>query len=314
MSDISNLSRPGQANQVTADPKALFLKVFGGEVLTTFNEKRIMDGERHMIRTISSGKSAQFPVIGTASASYHTPGQELTANVINHNERVIEIDDMLISDVFVASIDEAMNHYDVRGPYAEEVGEELANTWDKNVMATIANGARETSPTVTGNPVGDSITDANADTDGSSLVSTIYDIAQKMDENDVPDDGRYVALKPAQYYNVIEDTTSNILNRDYGGAGSISQGTIPLVGGITVLKSNHVPSTNVTGGPSAYQGNFSNTVCVAWQKSATGTVQLVGMRPDTWEDKNRRGHWIIAEMAVGSNFLRPECCFEVVTA
>ena len=35
-----------------------------------------------MTRQISSGKSAQFPVVGTTSSSYHTPGNEITGSSI----------------------------------------------------------------------------------------------------------------------------------------------------------------------------------------------------------------------------------------
>ena len=51
----------------------LFLKVFAGEVITTFEENNAMLPLTR-VRTISSGKSAQFPTSGVASATYHTPG------------------------------------------------------------------------------------------------------------------------------------------------------------------------------------------------------------------------------------------------
>lgn len=53
-------SRIGQINAVGgsyANDNALFLKVFSGEVLTAFAQKTVMMG-RHMVRTITSGKSA----------------------------------------------------------------------------------------------------------------------------------------------------------------------------------------------------------------------------------------------------------------
>ena len=51
-------TRPGLVEHAgTAD--ALFLKLFGGEVLTAFDEKNVAVS-RHMIRTISNGKSAAF--------------------------------------------------------------------------------------------------------------------------------------------------------------------------------------------------------------------------------------------------------------
>jgi hypothetical protein len=40
-----------------SDKDALFLKVFAGEVLTAFAEKNVMM-DKHMVRTISNGKSA----------------------------------------------------------------------------------------------------------------------------------------------------------------------------------------------------------------------------------------------------------------
>jgi hypothetical protein len=52
----ATVSRSGQAN-TTGDVKALFLKVFAGEVLTAFEEATVTAG-RFMERSISSGKSA----------------------------------------------------------------------------------------------------------------------------------------------------------------------------------------------------------------------------------------------------------------
>lgn len=50
------VSRLGQVNGA-GDADALFLKVFAGEVLTSFEKKNVMMG-KHQIRTISNGKSA----------------------------------------------------------------------------------------------------------------------------------------------------------------------------------------------------------------------------------------------------------------
>lgn len=53
-------SRLGAANGLTgsyANDNALFLKVFSGEVLTSFAQSTVTMG-RHMVRTINSGKSA----------------------------------------------------------------------------------------------------------------------------------------------------------------------------------------------------------------------------------------------------------------
>ncbi|WP_018868281.1 MULTISPECIES: hypothetical protein [unclassified Thioalkalivibrio] len=56
MSNNAIVSRLGQINGA-GDAKALFLKVFGGEVLTSFEQKNVTMG-RHQVRTIANGKSA----------------------------------------------------------------------------------------------------------------------------------------------------------------------------------------------------------------------------------------------------------------
>ena len=116
--------RIGQTNGAGATD-ALFLKVYGGEVLTAFDEVNVME-RLQMIRNIQSGKSAQFPATWKVDASYHTPGAEIVGQTSNVAERVITIDDLLISDVFIPLIDEAKNHYEYRAEYSKQSGRALA--------------------------------------------------------------------------------------------------------------------------------------------------------------------------------------------
>ena len=53
MPDLAGLSRSGQVKGA-GDEKALFLKVFAGEVLTAFERMTVMMS-RHQVRTITSG-------------------------------------------------------------------------------------------------------------------------------------------------------------------------------------------------------------------------------------------------------------------
>ena len=79
-------SRLGQAN-AAGDTDALFLKVFSGLVLEAFDRQQAFK-DKHMVRTIANGKSAQFPVTGLAGAKYHTPGTELLGDVIRAGEPI----------------------------------------------------------------------------------------------------------------------------------------------------------------------------------------------------------------------------------
>jgi hypothetical protein len=306
-------SRVGAING-GSDKDALFLKVFAGEVLTAFAEKNVMM-DKHMVRTISNGKSAQFPVTGNFSASYHTPGNEILGTSMNHAERVITIDDLLIANTFIANIDEAKNHYDVRANYSRKLGEALANTADKHLFQNAILAARAAS-TVTGGFGGSRITGANMATDSEVLLAAIFEAAQTFDEKDVPEDERYVFLKPAQYYKLAQNT--KVLNKDWGGSGVYSDGKVFRVAGMTVVSSNHIPTTNITTGVDAgtgtrYAVDARTTVGVAMQKEAIGTVKLLDLAMESEYDIRRQGTLMVGKYAMGHGILRPECAIELAT-
>ena len=306
----------GKANN-TGDDNALFLKVFSGEVLAAFARRNQML-EMSMVRTISQGKSAQFPAIGKTTASYHTPGNEITGTVINKNERVITIDDLLISDSFISQIDEAKNHYDVRSIYSTEMGNALAREVDQHLLQ-LAILAAQASTTVTGESGGSVITDADAKTNGGSLITSIFDAAQALDEKDVPEEDRYCVVPPATYYNLVEN--DKILNRDFGGSNGIyAEGKVLKVAGINIVKSNTAVdafadnSSAISGANNTYTGDFSNTAAVVFHKSAIGTVKLMDLAMESEYDIRRQGTLMVAKMALGHGILRPEAAVEIQTA
>jgi hypothetical protein len=306
------VSRLGQKN-AAGDAKAMFLTVFAGEVLAAFAEVNVMES-RSMVRSISSGKTAQFPATWKGTASYHTPGVELLGSQINHNERTISIDDVLIADRFIAQIDEAMNHFDVRQIYSGDVGRALAQTFDKNLQQ-VGILASQASATVSGGNGGTVITDADANTSQSSLITSIFDAVEYLDSKDVPDEDRFCFLKPAQYYLLI-DGSPTVINTDYnpGGNGSQAEGVVRMIGGVDLVKTNNLPQANVTTGPSTYQGTFANHYALVMQKRAIGTVKLLDLSVEMEWDIRRQGTLIVGKYAVGHGILRPECAVSIKTS
>ena len=313
-------SRLGAANLAAANAtqsNALFLKIFAGEVLTAFDETNVMK-DLHVARTIASGKSASFPVTGKANAAYHTVGTPLLGTQkIAHNEIVVNIDDVLIADTFIANIDEAKNHYDVRAEYSRLLGMALSKQFDIRCLQLAVLAARS-SATVTGGNGGSAITDADAKTNGASLAASIFEAAKVMDEKDVPESDRVAIVKPAQYYNLVQ--TTDVINRDFGGAGVYADGTVLRVAGIQIVKSNNVPSANISaiaGENNTYHGNFSNTAAVVMQKQALGTVKLMDLAVERTSgdfEVMYQGTLMAAKYAMGHGILRPECSVEIKTA
>tara|TARA_R110002020_G_scaffold132746_7_gene296368 strand:+ start:8648 stop:9619 length:972 start_codon:yes stop_codon:yes gene_type:complete len=313
-------SRLGQINKA-GDAKALFLKKFAGEVITAFNSASVMM-DKQVVRTIESGKSAQFPVTGQVSAGYHTAGESLleTDNgylqKVGANEKIIYIDDMLVSPVFIANIDEAMNHYDVRSIYTKEVGYALAKQMDENLHQKLVMAARE-SATITGGN-GGTVQDAGAtvETDGSVLAGELFTAAESLDNNEVPAEDRYCIVRPAQYYNLVQATDT--INRDWGGAGAYSEGKVFRVAGINIVKSTRLPSTDlssaVTGDNNDYTADFSDTIASVFHKSAVGTVKLLDLATESEYQIANQGTLIVSKYAMGHGTLRPESSVEITKA
>jgi HK97 family phage major capsid protein len=339
MADIgANIPRAGSVDN-GSDKDALFLQVFSGEVLSAFEEANVMR-ELHTVRTISEGKSASFPVTGVAGAAYLTAGEDIYNGTdhlskIKHSEKVITIDDLLVSSTFIADIDSLRNHFDLRSIYSNELGKALAKRFDLAVMKTLVAGAG--AGTATDQPAGISITGFGAFSaaTGEKVVDAIVDIAQKLDENDIPDDGdRFAVLPPELYYLLISDASGNIaLNKDYGGVGSIAQGNVPMVAGIKIFKSNHVKDIAVAdasqiqdddnaknnpfddAGASAtngYNADLSTLRFIGGHKSCVGTVKLLDLATDMDYSVQRQGTLLVAKYAMGHNFLRQGACVKVV--
>lgn len=320
----------GAINNTTgtyADDNALFLKVFAGEVLTAFANKTVtMD--KHMVRTITSGKSAQFPRTGRTSAAYHTPGAEITGSVVQHNEKIITIDDLLLSSAFIASIDEAKNHYDVRSIYSSEIGIALANQMDKHVLQTFIQAAKVATPAVgsEADMIGKVIVNtdvggsANVSTNADDLVAAIFLAMKNLDEKNVPEDNRYIYVKPDHYYKLAN--SSKVLNVEFGNAGngSAASGKVLRVAGGIVVKTNNLPTTNITTGVNAgdasarHAVDASNTVALVAHPSAVGTVKLMDLSTEMAWDIRRQGTLMVAKYAVGHDVLRPEAAVQIKTA
>lgn len=307
------VSRPGQVNGA-GDAKALFYKKFSGEVMTAFEERNVFM-PLHMVRTISSGKSAAFPIHGKATSSYHTPGTEINGQNILGNEQIISIDSLLVSPVFVANIDEAMSEYSYRSIYSNECGNELANAFDKRAAKVVVLTARGASPVTGGN--GGSVLNSNAsvNTNDVALASQIFAAAQKLDEKDIPENDRVAVVRPAQYYLLVQGTT--VINRDWGGSGSYADGKVLKVANVSILKSNHIPSSNTnaaaSGENNTYFGDFSKTTAVVFQKRAFGTVKLLDLAVESEYSVRHQGTLLVAKYALGTAPLRPECAVEIAT-
>lgn len=309
----ANPSRLGQTN-LAGDPLALFLKIFGGMVMEANDRVAAFDG-RHFMRTITSGKSAQFPALGLASVGYHTPGQELLGTTIRHAERVINVEDFLVSDSFIADIDDLMNHIEMSSRYAHAMGEAMGKFFDQNVARTFVNAARTTAA-ITGLADGYSITDADFDTDGNKLYAGIYNSGVRLDQNDIPQTGRYSWLDPIRHALVVR--SEKPINRDLNDPnGSIATGSVGQINSIPIIKTNNMPTaddrTNALM-PARRQHDYSTVRAIVGHGDAVGTVVMQGLTMSAIPQPQKLGMLLIAKRLAGHDVLRADGAVELRTA
>ena len=245
------LTRPGQSNS-TGDARALYLKLFSGEMFKGFQHNAIAR-DLVMKRTLTNGKSLQFVYTGHTKAEYHTPGNSILGNTDGAppvSEKTITIDDLLISSAFVYELDETLAHYELRGEISKKIGYALAQKYDRLIFRAIAKGARQASPITKSGFVEPGGTQIRVGTNNqasdayvpASLIAAFYDAAAALDEKGVSSEGRVAVLNPRQYYELIQGVGSNgLINRDeQGGALQSGQGIIEIAG-IKIYKSMNIP-------------------------------------------------------------------------
>ena len=263
----TSLTRPGQANS-TGDARALYLKLFSGEMFKGFQNNTIAR-DLIMKRTLKNGKSLQFIYTGRTQAEYHTPGNPILGNSDGAPpvaEKTITVDDLLISSAFVYDLDETLSHYDLRSEISRKIGYALAEKYDRLIFRAIARGARAASPVSATNfvepggtqiRVGSSTNESDAFS-SSALVAAFYDAAAAMDEKGVSGDGRVAVLNPRQYYELIQAVGSNgLVNRDAQGSALQGGNGIIEIAGIKIYKSMNIPFLGKYG--TAYGGTTGVT-------------------------------------------------------
>jgi hypothetical protein len=251
-SDLTtSLTRGGQSNGA-GDARALYLKLFSGEMFKGFQREAIAR-DLVMKRTLKNGKSMQFIYTGRTTAEFHTPGNAILGNSDGAPpvaEKTITVDDLLISSAFVYELDEVLSHYDLRSEISRKIGYALAQKYDRLIFRALTRGARAASPITKANfvePGGTQIrvgTTANASDayNSTNLVNAFYDAAAALDEKGVSGDGRVAVLNPRQYYSLIQAIgTNGLINRDEQGDALQKGNGIVEIAGIKIYKSMNIP-------------------------------------------------------------------------
>ena len=277
----ASVTMPGAA-QSTGDRRALYLKLFSGEMFKGFQHNAIAR-DLIMKRTLKNGKSLQFIYTGRTKAEFHTPGNSILGNSDGAPpvaEKTITVDELLISSAFLYELDETLAHYDLRSEISRKIGYALAEKYDRLAFRAITRGARQASPITKTNfvepggtqiRVGATTNDSDAYV-ANNLINAFYDAAAALDEKGVSTDGRVAVLNARQYYELIQQVGENgLVNRDAQGTSRQKGNGIVEIAGIKIYKSMNIPFLGNYG--TAYGGTTGVT-------APTNTGDFVSVTPE----------------------------------
>ena len=307
---------------------ATYLKLFSGELFKAY-ESATIARDTVQRRTLKNGKSLQFIFTGRMQAAYHTPGEPILGSGDPPvAEKTIQCDDLLISSAFVYDLDETLAHYSLRSEISSKIGHALAEAYDKKVFRTIALAAREAHPITSSpgpEPGGTQIElGVTKEYNAQALVDAFFEAAAVLDEKNLPKTGRTAVLNPRQYYALVSQVSSNILNRDYGNnQGNLTSGEgLVEIAGINIKRSNNLPFLAGTvngqsGENNTYSGDFSTHCGLIYQRDVAGIVEAVGPQVQVTSGDVSvlyQGDVMVGRLAMGAGTLNPAGAIELTSA
>ena len=304
-----NISYQGK-NNLGTDTMELFKDTFMPEVLAFRDSTCVMDGKCQQ-KSISSGKSATFPLIGRTTTSHHTPGALIQGNPIAQAETKVDVDFPVTAEVFVTDEDKAFSEVVVEGPYAQRLGSAMAKTEDQYRIRQVVKSARAANDLVS--EVGGSVIKNCSDATGEAIYKAIKYGVQVLKEKDV-DDEVFCILDWARWNTLFE--YEPLLKTDLKGEGNIAEGTLAKVAGATVICSNNAEfGVNIA---SSHQGRYdvdmTNTMGLMFSCEAIAQVNLMGIDTIIVPKPENMGTLIYTRQMYGVGKHDPRCAVELSTA
>ena len=182
------------------------------------------------------GSSVKITSIGTPTISDYTKDTDMTTQVLTDTQQVLNIDQAKSFNFEIDDIDDAQvrNGGALMAEASEKAGYALRDTADQYLVSKMVAGA--------GSGLG--LVDA------SSTATNVYDLlvvpaAVKLDQNNVPSDGRFLVIDPATYGKLQLDT--RFIRQNESGTQALHTGVVGMAAGFTILKSNNAVTSARTG-------------------------------------------------------------------
>ena len=346
----------GPTDSVAGTDAKLWLPIWSGEVLHAYDEYNMFE-PRVTSKTIASGREMEFPITGTVSLKaewnageylYGTQTGDGTAGNFS-----VQLDNRPMAAHFeLDNVDLMITQWEYRQELARQAGLTLSNARDKQIARYIAGAAgvdltsadprRQSLGGNLGLPAPFDTSTAvaagggeNTPEEALAILEAIEEFNVECQENDVPVGAAYCAVPPKLFQAIrrlgVAESQPQASNMQpmfggvaaAGGLGAGFQASLAALQdslvymGCTIVKSNHLPTTNdVAGsvGQSKYEvkGGFAAVRGLIWMPDCVAALRKTGLVVDTEDDVRRNSTFTVASMMSGTGILKPELAKAIV--
>lgn len=210
------------------------------------------------------------------------------------------IDSYRIKPFMVTDFQELQTNYAKMQLVTSEAIKGLTEVVAENILYKLASGVDATRKLTTSGALGTS-NSKNGVTDYKKLSYVdILNIGQKMDEDNVPMEGRFINLDSLMYSELLQDEAVRKAG-DFGTA-NLPNGVVASVGGINILKRGQVAHASSAGVVALYDDavvDLDTRVALAWSSSVVVRAQSPVKVFTREDDPMLFGSSVSGEIALG---------------
>ena len=295
---------PLGTNQVTTTTAATFIpEVWSDEIVASYKKNLVA---ANLIKKMNfkgkKGDTVHVPAPTRGSASAKAANTQVTLIAATEGEKVIAIDQHWEYSRLIEDIVEAQALASLRQFYTDDAGYALSTKVDSTIiqLGRGVNGGSGTAAYSGAFSGADGTTAyvAGANTGSGALTdAAIRRSIQRLDDNDVPMDGRFLIVPPSTRNTLmgIARFTEQAFVGESGASNTIRNGEIGNVYGIPVFVTSNADTTS---------GTTATRICLLAHKDFGVLVEQMGVRTQTQYKQEYLGTLFTADVLFGAGELR----------
>lgn len=306
------------SNHVTTTTADKFIpEIWSDEIIAAYKNNLVAANLFNKMSFMGKkGDTVHIPAPTRGAASLKTANNQVTLQAATESEVVVNIDKHYEYSRLIEDIVEVQALSSMRKFYTDDAGYALSKQVDTSLIQLGRTfnggsaGARYNAAYIGGD--GTTLFDytANTNTGNASAITdaAIRRTIQRLDDNDVPSDGRFIIVPPSARNTLmgIARYTEQAFVGEVGGGNTIRNGQIGNVYGIPVYVSSNCDTLNT-----AVDGSGTNIgrVVLIGHKDAAVLAEQQGVRSQVQYKQEYLGTLYTADTLYGVKELRDNSCF-----